>query len=127
EGFPHHRWRWQPTWFLEVTPVAVAGGDLRLAAQLADDARQLASHSPGVLTNAGVAALVHGLVHDDLDGIARGAALLRDSARPELGQRLLRDGQRGRAVTILEQAWEGFTLMGAAGRAEAARNLLHRS
>ena len=135
DGFLHHRWRWQPTWFLEVTPVAVAGGDRELAEQLADEAGQLARRSPEVLTNAGVAAIVQGLVRDDLSSIERGAALLRDAPRPsirataalELGIRLLRDGHRERAVTALERAWEGFTLMGASGRAEAARELLRRS
>lgn len=135
DGFLHHRWRWQPTWFLEVTPIAVAGGDRDLAGQLADEAGQLAGRNPEVLTNAGVAAIVRGLVHDDLADIERGAALLHDAPRPsirataalELGQQLLRDGQNDRAVHALEEAWETFTAMGAAGRAGAARKLLRRS
>jgi DNA-binding CsgD family transcriptional regulator/tetratricopeptide (TPR) repeat protein len=135
DGFLHHRWRWQPTWFLEVTPIAVAGGDQDLAEQLADEAGQLAGRNPEVLTNSGVAALVLGLASDDLTGIEHGASLLNGAPRPSvrataallLGERLLRDGHRDRAVTALEEAGEVFTQMGATGQAEAARKLLRHS
>ncbi|HEY1818871.1 MAG TPA: AAA family ATPase [Trebonia sp.] len=135
DGFLYHRWRWQPTWFIEVTPIALAGGDLDLAEQLADQAAQLAERNPEVLTNAGVAAIVRGLVRDDLTGIQHGATLLQDAPRPsirataalELGERLLRDGRSDRAVAALQEAWKASTQMGATGQADAARKLLLRS
>lgn len=135
DGFLHHRWRWQPTWFVEIVPITVAGGDRRLAARLADDAEELAARNPGITTSTGVAALARGLVDDDLSGIERGAALLRDAPRPsirataalELGRKLLRDGHHSRAARALDEAWEAFTAMGAHGRAGAAQQLLQRS
>jgi DNA-binding CsgD family transcriptional regulator len=131
----HHRWRWQPTWFLEITPIAMTGGDRALAGQLAQEASQLAGRNPSVLTNAGVALLVRGLVRDDRPGIERGAEVLREAPRPsvrasaalELGQKLLRDGHRVRAGRALDEAWEIFTGMGAHGRAAAAQRLLRSS
>jgi DNA-binding CsgD family transcriptional regulator/tetratricopeptide (TPR) repeat protein len=135
DGFLYHRWRWQPTWFLEVTPIAVAGGDRQLAERLAYEAEQLAVRSPEVLTNVGVTAVVQGLVYGDLVDLERGATLLRNTPRPsirataalELGERLLRDGDRQSAATALEEAWEDFTQMGATGRAETTRKLLRRA
>lgn len=84
ERFLRHRWRWQPTWFLEITPIAVAGGDAKLAGELAGQAQELADRNPAVQTNAGVAALVGGLVDGDLARMDHGTALLRDSPRPSI-------------------------------------------
>jgi DNA-binding CsgD family transcriptional regulator/tetratricopeptide (TPR) repeat protein len=133
--FPRHRWRWQPTWFLEITPIAVAAGDRELAEQFATMAGELAGRNPQVRTNAGVADVVRGLVDGDLAPMERGVVLLRDSPRPsirataclELGRVLLADGNREHGVAVLDEAWGTFTAMGAHGRAHAVQLLLQNS
>jgi DNA-binding CsgD family transcriptional regulator len=130
--FPRHRWRWQPTWFLEITPIAVASGDRDLSDRLATEADELAGRNPQVRTNAGVATLVRGLVDGDLAGMEHGAELLHDAPRPsirataglELGRALLADGNREQGVAVLDEAWSTFTSMGAHGRAHAVQLLL---
>ncbi|GAA2480211.1 helix-turn-helix transcriptional regulator [Winogradskya humida] len=129
--FLRHRWRWQPTWFLEITPIAVAGGDTELAAELTTQAQELAGRNPRVRTNLGVAALVQGLTDGDLPRMQHGVALLRDSPRPsirataylELGRALLAAGDSDHGVAVLDEAWETFTAMGAHGRAKATQRL----
>jgi DNA-binding CsgD family transcriptional regulator len=134
-SFSRHRWLWQPVWFLDVTHVAVVGGDHGLARRTAESADHLARLTPGVPSNLGVATLTRGLAQDDLSALAAGAEILRNSPRPllagtgalELGRALLAQDQRERGVAALEKAGRIFAAMGANGPARIVREALQGS
>ena len=105
--------RWAADIAADVTRVALAGMDRRLADQIGDDVSQLCPPD--------VSRLVHGMIAADPDAIGETATELASAgrlaaeafAREELACAAAASGDRDRAVTALEAALAGYQRMGA--------------
>ena len=106
--------RWAADLAPDVTRVALAGMDRRLAAQIGDDAPTLCPPD--------VSRLVHGMLDADPDAIEETASQLGGAgrlaaeafAREELACAAAAAGDRGRAAAALDAALAGYQRMGAA-------------
>ena len=109
-----HPDRWAADLAPDVTRVALAGMDRRLAAQIGDDAPMLCPPD--------VSRLVHGMLDADPDAIEETASQLAGAgrlaaeafAREELACAAAAAGDRDRAAAALEAALAGYQRMGAA-------------
>jgi DNA-binding CsgD family transcriptional regulator/tetratricopeptide (TPR) repeat protein len=126
------RFQWHPAWLIAAARIAALDRQRDLAVEIAEKAEALAERNPGVATIAGVALHARALVSGDIDMLANGVDLLRDSQRPfvradavgDYGAALLRAGQREAGVASLDEAWEIFTEFGAHGDALRVQRVL---
>ena len=108
-----HPGRWAADLAPDVTRIALAGMDRRLAGQIRDDV-------PG-LCPAEVSRLVHGMLDADADAIEEAATELAGAgrlgaeafAREELACAAAAGGDRGRAAVAMDAALAGYQRMGA--------------
>jgi hypothetical protein len=128
-----HQWRWQPVWLVAATRVGVRSGDYDLAREAASLAITAAERNPKVATMAGLAVQAQGLLRRDADTLGRAVEILGASPRPlvradaaaDHGRALLADRRRDAAVVALDNAWDIYSRVGAAGEARRIRRLLH--
>jgi DNA-binding CsgD family transcriptional regulator len=126
------RWRLLRTWVDEAVRIALRGGELELAEDLAAQAEVYAARNPEVPTATGLAAQARGLVLDDIEPLRRSVTLLQAGPRPlnlasaltDLGAALLAAGARAEAVDALTRARATYAESGAHGAAARARTLL---
>jgi DNA-binding CsgD family transcriptional regulator len=126
------RFQWNPAWLMSAARIAALAGDLDLAVDIAERAEALAERNRGVATIAGVAVHARALVSGDIDMLAKGVELLRDSQRPfvradavgDYGAVLLHAGQRQAGIAALDEAWDIFTEFGAQGDALRVQRIL---
>jgi DNA-binding CsgD family transcriptional regulator/tetratricopeptide (TPR) repeat protein len=126
------RFQWHPAWLMGAARIAVLGGHRDMAVEIAEKAEALAERNPGVATIVGVAVHARALISGDVDMLAKGVDLLRDSQRPfvradavgDYGAALLRAGEREAGVASLDEAWDIFTKLGAHGDALRVQRIL---
>jgi DNA-binding CsgD family transcriptional regulator len=130
-------WLWQPGAMRLVAQGGLAAGDRGLAGAAVAVA-EAAARNPGLALTGGLARQVRGLVRGDTDLLARAWELLRDSPWPlvragaaqDYGAALLAGpgpGSRAAGLRLLDEAWEMFGRLGAAGPQRAVELALRRA
>jgi DNA-binding CsgD family transcriptional regulator/tetratricopeptide (TPR) repeat protein len=126
------QYQWSPAWLMSAARIAVLAGHRDIAVEIAQKAEALAERNPGVASIAGLAVHARALISGDIDMLAKGVELLRDSQRPfvradavgDYGAALLRAGQREAGIASLDEAWDIFTEFGAHGDALRVQRIL---
>lgn len=130
-----HRWRAAAGWVAPATRLALRDDDRAPLARIAEASATLAARNPTVPSIVGTAQQVEGLVADDIRILASAVATLEKSPRPllladalvDLGQALLRNGEREKGIAALDRARTLFLQAGAHGQMQHTQRILRLS
>ena len=128
-------WPWKPGWLRLLAHIGVRAGDRKFTDEVLALADLGAARNPGVVSFAGTALQLHGLVEKDVALLERGAEALALSPRPmmrasayeDLGVELLRRERNREGGEVLDQAWEIFRDVGATGPLTDVQNAMRQA
>jgi DNA-binding CsgD family transcriptional regulator/tetratricopeptide (TPR) repeat protein len=118
-----HRWRLQPHWLVAASRIAVRGGKMTLAQEIAAIAAEMSEKNPDVATFTATALHARGLLNGDADDLRRATELARSGQRPLVcadisaahGQLLLARSSQEAGLAALHEAWAIYSRLGAFG------------
>lgn len=127
-------WQWSAPWMRVLAGLGLTAGDLQFAALAARVADLAAQRNPGVVSFAGTAQQIHGLLDDDVALLAGAVATLRRSPRPllladalkDLGAALSTRDRHEDAAAALSEARGIYDRVGAVGGSRSVGDILRR-
>jgi len=116
-------WPWKPGWLRLLAYIGLRARNQKFTDEVMTLADLGAERNPEVASFTGTAFQLRGIVHEDVDLLARAAEILAHSPRPmmrasayeDLGVTLLRQDHRREGAEMLDRAWEIYRRVGATG------------